>query len=204
MASVVQAKNSEEVQNAIEAITLPAGSSRIKRESYFNVSVNAYSGIHTGHEYLRLENNEGFDNKTFINNAGITAPIGIAVSWGRWPDQRTAKKKGGWSFSVFASLIDIGAVTSYRFTNDTSVAKLPTVQLKDILAPGLHVSFGIPRVPVSLNFGWEYGPLLRKVSDDINTRVSNSYTRWLISANVDIPLFNLATKQERVIVSKKR
>ncbi|HYG14267.1 MAG TPA: hypothetical protein VEC12_00835, partial [Bacteroidia bacterium] len=38
MASIVEAKNSDEVAKAIEAAAMPAGSARVKRESRFNVS----------------------------------------------------------------------------------------------------------------------------------------------------------------------
>ncbi|MGZ8524379.1 MAG: hypothetical protein ACXWV1_08110, partial [Chitinophagaceae bacterium] len=52
-ANVVQAKNSDEVKTAIKAVALPAGSASIKKNSVFNVSVNAYLGGFYGNEYLR-------------------------------------------------------------------------------------------------------------------------------------------------------
>src|SRR5258706_3651857 len=52
MASVATAKTSDDVEIAIETFALPAGSSKIKRESAFNVSLNGYAGIYYGHEFI--------------------------------------------------------------------------------------------------------------------------------------------------------
>ncbi len=52
MATFVQAKSSDEVASAIESFALPQGSSRIKRESVFNVSLNAYCGFFGGGEKI--------------------------------------------------------------------------------------------------------------------------------------------------------
>ena len=46
MAAVVQAKSSDDIENVIESFALPTGSARIKRESQFNVSLNAYAGLY--------------------------------------------------------------------------------------------------------------------------------------------------------------
>jgi len=43
MAVLLLQKNSDDVEAAIEAAALPVGSSRIKRASAFNVSLNAYT-----------------------------------------------------------------------------------------------------------------------------------------------------------------
>jgi hypothetical protein len=196
MASVVTAKNSNEVEAAIETAALPVGSSRIKRVSAFNVSLNAYTGLFVGHEWIK-----GVEDKKAINIMGVTAPIGIAVSW-RVPYKRSMtvskNKSQGNSISIFASFIDIGAVTTYRFSNTDpadSVSKLPTIELKDIIAPGLFISWGLKGLPISLNAGYQSGPLLRHVSSDVNEIVNNHYQRVILSANIDIPLMNLYNRK---------
>lgn len=193
-ASVVEAKTSDEVAAAIEAAALPSGSSRIKRESHFNVALNAFVGINAGHEYITQDGSE-IGKKSFFNTVGVSAPIGVALSWGQL-GKGFKEGKGGSSFTLFASLIDLGAVTSFRFTND-SIAKLPTIQLKDILAPGLFVSYGLRRSPINFSGGYQFGPLLRKVGEETNETVSNAYTRWVIAAHVDIPFFNFVNRQYR-------
>jgi hypothetical protein len=188
MASIVQAKNSDDVAAAIEAAALPSGSSRIKRETPFNVSLNAYAGLFTGHETISGVK----DNKVF-NTYGVTAPIGVALSWG----------VSHWSLSAFFSFVDIGTVAAFRFQNDT-IDQVPTIQLKDIVSPGAFLSIGIPKSPLSVNLGAQMGPNLRNVyTKDVNTgEYVNSYQNsvyWRFSASllVDIPLLNFYTKSKK-------
>lgn len=181
MSNLINAKNSDEVASAIESVALPVGSSRIKRETPFNVSLNAYAGFFSGHEFIN-----GIKDKHVFNSYGVTAPIGVAISWGG---------KKGWSSSLFVSLLDIGAVAAYRINND-SVASVPTIQLKDIFSPGVFLSIGIPKTPISFNIGAQVGPNLRKVKDAKNDYSNKTYTRLSTSICVDIPILNLYTKQK--------
>jgi hypothetical protein len=193
MASVATAKTSEEVSNAIESAALPAGSSRIKRETPFNVSLNAYCGLFTGYEYVKgVDHPLTWDYQKF-NCYGLTAPIGVAASWGI----------NHVSLSGFVSLIDLGAVAAFRFHNDT-IAQVPTIHLQDIFSPGLFFSVGIPKCPISINIGAQVGPNLRNIYSEedeqtgemvLQNKYGNSlYTRYSISAVVDIPLMNLYTR----------
>lgn len=75
MASVISAKNSDEVKSIIESVALSAGSSRVKRESKFNVSV--YLGFFVGHEWIK-----NVENERIINNYSLSALIGASFSWG--------------------------------------------------------------------------------------------------------------------------
>lgn len=188
MATVATAKNSNEVEAAIEAFALPTGSASIKRQSPFNVSLNVYAGLFTGFEKIR-----GVDDKFKINSYGVTVPVGIAVSKGH--SVLFIPVKWGCSSSVFISLIDIGAVAAYRFKDDTTVSKLPTIQLKDIVSPGIFYSQGFGKTPLSLNLGWQAGPVLRKVGLKEN-EFGKAYSRFSISLCVDIPLLNFYTKSK--------
>jgi len=187
MSTVATAKNSDDVEKAIEAAALPSGSSRIKRETPFNVSLNAYTGLFMGHEKI-----VGVTDNHVINNYGMTAPIGVAISTGA----------NHWSYSAFISLIDIGAVTSFRFQNNDSVAQVPTILLKDIFSPGLFFSLGFPKCPLSFNLGAQVGPNLRNVNvkDDkgniVNRYQDNVYWRFSASIVVDIPIFNFYSKSK--------
>lgn len=199
---LAKAQNSDEVEEAIEAVAMPAGASTVKRESEFNVSLNAYVGPYLGYEKIH-----GIDTKK-MGAFGVTAPVGIAVSWGhRLLFFPTGNSK--WSTSLFVSLIDIGALTSYRFSSAGSkvgtdstaqVAQVPRIQLKDIISPGAFVSIGIPRTPISFSGGFQLAPNFRNVSLSTNNTVINGYgdnklyTRWSFSILVDIPLLNFYTK----------
>ncbi|HXB40576.1 MAG TPA: hypothetical protein VNZ49_08540 [Bacteroidia bacterium] len=192
MAAVVQAQNSDDVEAAIEAIALPQGSSRIKRESSANIALNAYLGLYTGYEQIK-----GFDKcwttkYQKINSWGLTAPVGISFSKGF--NHR--------SISLFISIIDIGAVASFRF-GDTTTAQLPTIQLKDIFSPGVFLSYGFKKCPISFNIGAQAGPNLRKVSatgasssNPYNDYENRAYVRFSASVVVDLPLLNFYTKSK--------
>lgn len=187
MANVATAKTPGEVSAAIEAAALPVGSSRIKRETVFNVSLNAYVGPFIGYEKIK-----GVDSGGKINSYGITAPIGVSVSKGN--SILFFKSNTRSSSTIFFSLVDIGALTAFRFTND-STEKIPTVNLGDIVSPGIFFSHGFGKTPLSLNIGYQAGPLLRKVNLDENL-VGKSYSRISISIVVDIPVFNLYSRSK--------
>lgn len=179
MSSMIDAKTSNEVESAIEAVALPTGSARIKRVSLFNVSLNAYCGLFVGHEKIT----DVKDNQMF-NAYGVTAPIGVSLSTG------TTK---GWSHTAFISLIDLGAITAFRFTDNTT-EQVPTIQLKNIFSPGIFYSLGIANSPLSVNLGAQVGPNLRKVTKDNNDYSGKTYIRYSLSFCVDLPLLNLYTK----------
>ena len=196
MADVAQAKTSDDVEKAIESVALPSGSARIKRETLFNVALNAYCGLFIGNEIIN-----NYDSPKIlgsINTFGVTAPIGISLSQGHriwpWPFNKIGKEReAGWSSSWFISIVDLGAVTAYRFTDDQT-ENVPTIQLKDIFSPGIFWSLGIPKSPLSVNFGVQVGPNLRKVRTDENTYAGETYVRYSVSFCVDLPILNLYTK----------
>lgn len=192
MANIVEAETPEAAKAAIEAIALPPGSYTIKRESACNIAFNGYIGAFYGQERI-----EGVEDNG-LNNLALTAPIGISFSWGNIGKDC----KNPWSFSLFAPIIDLGAIASYRLkTNDTPPQTnepeiLPTINLKHIIAPGLFAEIGIGGTPLSLSFGGQFGPRLRKVDTTANppVEIGDTYFRLGMSLKVDIPLLNLYNK----------
>ena len=193
IANVAQAESPGEVQSAIEAIALPAGSASIKKNTKFNLSLNAYTGIFYGNEYLQ-DPNQGW-----ADVYGVSAPIGVAASWGvTWPHKKVHFVS---SFSLYGTLIDVGALAAYRF-NDAETETLPEIKLANIFAPGIYGVFGIRNIPISAGFGFQQGPALREVSiEDPNNQgmfineTANGY-RWSVFLAVDIPLINFYTKSK--------
>jgi hypothetical protein len=201
MASLCQAQNSDDVEKAIEAVALPTGSSRVKRETVFNVALNGYAGLFIGHESI-----SGIKDCRVFNTYGVTAPIGISISRGHsfffinTGEDGWKKNKCGWSTSLFISIIDLGAVAAFRFKDDTT-AQVPTIQLKNIFSPGAFISLGIPKCPISLNLGAQVGPNLRKIDKNSATLASGDndnkiYVRYSFSVLVDIPILNFSTKSK--------
>lgn len=196
MVTVVNAKSTGEMLQALETAALPVGSYRIKRNNYFNISLNSYGGAFIGVESAR-ETNESKSREGAFSFAP-TAPIGLAFSWGKSLTDKSINHDGS-SISIFLSLIDVGAVFSFRLQND-DLSTLPELAWKNVMAPGIHIVHGIRNSPLSWSLGFQYGPQLRKldlakdgVQSIINTRA------WRIGGTlfVDIPLFNLYTKRER-------
>jgi len=184
MANVVEAKDDEEVEKAIEAIALPPGSYTIKRESRFSVALNAYLGVFSGEEYIK-----GVQDRKGLNNIGVTAPVGVSFSWGNvFP-----KAMRPWSVGFSVPLLDLGAVASYRLgnTEDTENAAevAPTIQLKHIVAPGLFLEIGIGGTPLSFGLGGQVGARLRKIENETN-KLGDAYYRLGASLKVDIPILN--------------
>ncbi|MET0571137.1 MAG: hypothetical protein ABWZ79_06900 [Pedobacter agri] len=190
MANMIDAKKSDEVAGAIESVALPAGSSSIKRETPFNVSLNAYLGIFTGSEVI---NGVDQDNPFKFNSFGVTAPIGILISRGNSILGFISTGKTAFSSSLFISLIDLGAIAAYRF-QDSTTEQVPTIKIEDVFSPGLFYSQGIPKTPISVNFGVQTGPNLRRVTSTTNDYSKSTYIRYSVSICVDIPLLNLYTK----------
>jgi hypothetical protein len=187
MATIVQAKSSDDVEKAIEASALPSGSSRIKRETPLNVSLNAYTGLFVAHEKI-----VGMTDKHLVNNYGVAAPIGVAIS----------TSCHHWSYTAFLSLVDIGAVASFRFQNTDSVSQIPTIKLQDIVSPGIFFSLGFPKCPLSFNVGAQMGPNLRNVyvkqgDEYVNSYQNSVYWRFSASLVVDIPIWNLYTTSKK-------
>lgn len=224
LVALSKAQSADEFEKAIEAIVLPSGSAIVKRESAWNLSLNAYAGFFYGEE--RIYNSK--DGNADARNLAFTAPIGIAISksFGKPCDspRNDCKKSGSWT--LFASIIDIGAFTSVRFSN--SSATLPEITFQNILAPGAQLIWGIPKSAFSIAGGIQYGPMLRKVNlptatNTITTTTTSQTTvdlngvstttntvstaatasideksafRYGISILIDIPLINFYTKSK--------
>jgi hypothetical protein len=181
MAAVALAENSDDIETAIEAVAMPAGSASVKKASSFSISLNAYVGGFAGREFLADKSKNKWGTV-----GGITAPVGIGFNWG-------IGKKCKSSISVFASVIDIGAIASYRFNND-STATLPSLTLQNILAPGLSLVYGLPKWPVSIGLGYQLGPVLRTITATEKNISSQPNGRAHAFIAVDIPVIHFYTK----------
>lgn len=78
MVNVLNARNSKAVDQAIEAVALPPGAARIKRQTLQSISLNAFPGGYGGVEWL---SNNG-KTTSAAGNLGFTAPIGLSFNWG--------------------------------------------------------------------------------------------------------------------------
>jgi hypothetical protein len=197
MAGIIEADNSDEVKAAIEAAVLPVGSSSIKRETFSNISLNAYLGPMAGSEYL------GASDK-WSTVLGVTAPLGVAFNWGNYcngkrnnpPETKLnckGNQKGGNAFTLFIPLIDVGSIATFRL-NDESSEVAAEIKLENIIAPGLYAYWGLAKVPISIGLGGQVGPQLREVTAEQIDVDKNFYFRIGLNVVVDIPFFNFYTR----------
>lgn len=182
MVDVLSAKSTEQVNGILQQYALPVGSYRLKRQSKFSLSLNAYPGLHLGKE-------EGIENSLNRGNViGITAPIGIAASWGK------SRKKDGHAIGLFVPIIDVGAAFSYRWSGD-SEGFPEQLQWRQVLSPGAHMVWGIKKVPMSVMLGTQFTPQLRSIKENGSIGLGKNVWRYGISLVMDIPIFNLYVEE---------
>lgn len=185
ISQVANAENSDQVAAIIQKTVLPTGSSYIKKHSVFNIALQAYTGLYGGYQRQATDISN-------VGVAGVYAPVGIAFSWGLQPSN-TNKSPG--SLSIFASLVDIGPLVSFRFShyNDT-IANDVKVRLSQIVSPGAHLIYGVPKLPISFGVGCNWSPLITNVEKDKITVASKNAFRYQAFIAVDIPLLNFHNK----------
>ncbi len=194
IATVSTAQSSDEVEAAIEAIALPPGSSRVKKQSHFSAALNAYLGGNYGKETLS-------DNAGTADIAGLSAPVGFTVSW--MLGHQTEGRRSPASFSLFAPIIDVGALATFRF-NDPFTNDLPDLKWGNLLAPGIYGVYGFPNdLPISLGLGAQRGPNLRTITTG-NADIKASGWRYGVFLAVDIPVFNLFVQGDKPKAKSKK
>lgn len=188
IANVATAQNSDEVKAAIEASVLPVGSSRIKRNSNWSITANAFVGGFYGRAFYKQEVN-GLLEKRSVDTFGITAPMGISFSKG---NLKVFKQNS--ALGINLQLIDLGCLVNF-YMQEGDGASLPRdtkIQLGDIIAPGGSISYSIGDTPFTLLGGVQYVPNLSRMEViPTNTDFKPLTWRMHIGVAIDIPLFNL-------------
>jgi hypothetical protein len=172
LAALSQADNSQEVEAILENYVLPAGSSRVKKESPFSIEVNAY----VGGFYRPNTSGSGFTNEY-----GLTAPIGVTFNFGF---------KGYGSLSAFISPIDIGSIIQYKLDNQGQYEQ--NINFVGLVSPTVQVVYGIAYTPLSIGAGYQWTSPQTVSSNDISLKA-----HFNIFLAFDIPLFNLYVKKPK-------
>ena len=187
MSDVVAANTPAGIEAALNNIALPPGSSQVKRTRPSSIEIGAYFGAAVARERLVLpaeETDESFTDPATV--VSLFVPVGLSYS--RLLGNRS-------SATLFASILDLGAVTAFRIEDRNgggSIERLPQFNLRNVVAPGLHLMYNLPRSPFTVGFGIQDGPNVREYRpfgvDEVREARS---LRFMLTASVDVPLFRL-------------
>lgn len=216
---VALAKSDKQLAKVVESYALPAGSYKRKRNNWWSIDLNAFAGPYVGFEWIKPDKELSQTPKASRPVFGFSVPIGLSFSktFGRKldaydalgrdeilnPDKVKLLKNGvyrrtRWTVTTTVSLIDIGAVVSYRLKSSADTALPQDVKWAQVFSPGIHIGIAIPNTPLVVSTGLVFAPQLRKFKDDnsiINSgkQYSDNYNAVRMYAGLffDIPLFNL-------------
>lgn len=184
-ANMLQAKSADDMVAVLDNAAMPVGSYRVKRNSSFDISLNAYAGGFFGY-------NQKNDDALY----GFTAPVGIYAGFGNLWHRKTGITKNtddGKSMGLFFPVVDVGAVTSFRLANGNS--QMAEISWSNVFAPGAYLSFGAGKCPISLSAGGQYGPQLRSIDATGMPVLFAKEWYWRVALLIDIPIFDFYTKQ---------
>ncbi|WP_412468559.1 hypothetical protein [Pedobacter sp. KLB.chiD] len=176
IAQVADLKSAADMEALMKAYALPIGGSSIKRQSFFNLSVNGYVGLTAGSEkaYGSLAN----QSKA---NIGLTAPIGISSTF------------ASGKLTALVCLIDLGSVVNQRLNNDTT--SYTDFKLEYFFTPGAGLYYNVPKLPITAGIQWNYIPNLRTIKYEAGKatimETNRSVSRFNVSVMVDLPFFTL-------------
>ena len=185
MISMINAESADDMEKIIEEAAMPVGGYRIVRSSPFSISLTTYPGFFGSREILTT--NDQILGKKDEWNASFAAPIGLAFSLGRGNYD-----KPGPSWTVFLSVLDLGAPVSWRLGGEDE--GIPDISWKNIFAPGAFIIYGLKNNPFSLGFGVQYGPQLREIKAPDEAVIESSAFRVGVLIAVEIPIFNFYAK----------
>ncbi|MBK7872671.1 MAG: hypothetical protein IPJ74_19340 [Saprospiraceae bacterium] len=200
-ADVVATDSPDRIKKVLEEVILPVGSFRVKRYSSSSVYISALVGVSAGAEWL---DNPAVENK-WAAQVSPFVPIGIDFNWGsRKLLKNSTYTTRGTSNGVFLSVLDFGAVVSYRFQMDNNKGELtstnlPSIKLEQLLSPGLFYTHGFRNSPIVWGFGAQLTPRLRDIIDakDITIDRANAF-RFSTFIAVDLPVFAISAKNDRL------
>lgn len=191
MADVAAADSPDAFAAALNNVALPPGSSQLKRNKPFSLEVNAYFGAAVGNEVLDLPETAPMGvqlPKAESRTLALFVPVGLSMSWKTSFQQKS-------SYSLFFPLIDLGAVSAYRFdTANDQIERLPRFTFQNVFAPGAHLMYNFARTPFTLGVGAQYGPNNRRIQPEGAPFYEVSGIRYMITFSVDVPIFSFTNR----------
>lgn len=144
LTELASAKSSKDVVTTLEAAAAPVGSYKAKYERP-GAAVNILLGASGGAEWVKSD---------VVAATGFYAPVGVHA-WSPLVPHAAAH------LGLFASVIDVGALTQVRLVEKDGVEQTPTVGFAQVFSPGLFATLGLARTPLLLGLGASATPELR-------------------------------------------
>jgi hypothetical protein len=191
MADVAAADNSEAFVAALRSVALPKGSSAFKRNNNASLELSAMAGLSFSRETLVRSNRlQGADFQENAFVAAVFMPVGLMYSNKLRSASKPARKG---TFSLFTTILDLGAVAAFRFgPEDSPVDALPDLKLSNVIAPGVHLLYQWPGSPFATGVGIQNGPNVRKYDPGTGAPVQDLRAyRVMVSFAIDVPIFRL-------------
>jgi hypothetical protein len=182
VAGLVDAQSKEQVEYLLKSLADPPGSSRTKRTHSITVGINAYVGASFGQENWDRNTLSGQVLQSDFAVAAPSMPVGFAIS-----KLLGASWKHPQSFSLFVSLLDLGALMTYRLEKEDTFGEYK-MTYKNVFKPGLQLHWNIQRTPFYLGAGWQTGAQFRQIDD---REISFRSSRYFLAFGVDVPIKTL-------------
>ena len=173
IADLIDAESGQQVEDLLNNVADPPGSSRLKRTQQLTVGLNAYLGGAVGWEKWEKPSLASPDD----GSVGLapTMPIGFTIS------TLLGEQKN--SFSLFVSFLDLGSLLSYRSSSDNFGENV--ISFKNVFKPGVQLQWNIKKTPFYLAIGGQYGPQVREINGE---NVTLDATRYFMGFGVDVPI----------------
>ena len=182
IAGLVDARTKDQVEYLLKSLADPPGSSRTKRTHAITVGINAYVGASAGREFWeRSPQNQNLTSDFTV--LAPTMPVGFTVSG----LLGASSKKHPQSFSLHVSLLDLGAMMTYRLESEGEFGAYK-LTYKNVFKPGLQLHWNIQRSPFYLGVGWQTGAQFRVVDDK---EISFRSSRTFLAFGIDVPIKTL-------------
>lgn len=181
--SLAEAQSGPEMRAALETASSPVGGWQAKRyREGRRTSITAFPGAALGGEWMK--------DGPYSRTAGVTLPIGAEFQL--LPRSRSASVAPGCfvfcSAGAFLSVVDLGALLSYRLKDSDTVKSEPNTGFRQVFAPGLYLTLGLGHTAFALLAGGQFMPGAREVAED--SGLSGNVWRAGAALTVDVMLFS--------------
>lgn len=193
MASVILAEDSEDIEEALNAVAMKTGGYLVKQQSHTSTSITFYPGIKYGKEEVEGGAESGDYNGSYF---GASLPIGIEFAVG------TNSKPIG-AIGIFAQVLDLGAVINYSLNNESDdVVSNPEFGFKQVFSPGAYLTLHLTNNPITLGAGASYSPELRTISNVTSTINANALQLGFF-LSVDLNVLTLHGSRKKYALKSK-